>query len=296
MNFNVTNSATADKGRRDATAAIQLAANLGQPADTPIYFGLDFDPAQDSSCKLPTDKIWLSIETYFNQINEVLAKTRWQVGIYGCGRTCQFLMDRKLAKYFWLSASMGHQETPEFFNRCEWHIFQNRIDIQKDYGRKGDEFIDTNLVNPSILNADPNAPYFGQWTTKGRAEAHDVAESFDILASRAFLKRACGYRKDSSGKLLPRASKALFDSTCRVLCEEQDGYIGISITEGDDVEGYIHHSDIAVGGLWRNMPKRDASNVCGPPRPPSSDVPAVSTLQKQSPGKPGPSLATGSGS
>jgi Domain of unknown function (DUF1906) len=278
MNFDVTNSATGDKGRKDATAAIQLADKLGQPADTPIYFGLDFDPAQDSSCKLSTEKIWLSIETYFSQINEVLAKTHWQIGIYGCGRTIQFLKDRKLAKYFWLSASMGHQETPEFFNRCEWHIFQNRIDIQKDYARKGDEFIDTNLVNPSILDADLDAPYFGQWTTKGRAEPHDVGESFDILASRAFLKRACGYRKDADGKLLPKASKVLFDSTCRVLNEEQDGYVGISVTEGDDLEGFVHQSDIVVGGLWRNMPKLDLSKVCGPPRPPKPTVPAMSTL------------------
>jgi hypothetical protein len=277
MNFSTTNSATADKGRKDATAAIQRAADLGQPAETPIYFGLDFNPVQYGSCKLSADQIWSSIATYFGQINEVMARTRWQVGVYGCGSNCRFLRDRKLAKYFWLSASMAHEGTHSFFNSGEWHIFQNRIDIQKDYGRKGDELIDTNLVNPSNLDGDPDGPYFGQWTTKGRAEAHNICDSYDILASRAFLKRACGYNKDANGKLQPQASRVIFDSTCRVLTEERDGYFGISITEGDQVDGFVHQSDV-VGGLWCNMPRYDSSKVCAPPRPPKSDAAGLRTL------------------
>ena len=263
MNFNADNAATAEKGRKDATAAIQLASDLGQPADTPIYFGIDFNPVQYGGCKLPTEKVWQSIETYFKQINEVLARTGWQAGIYGCGRICRLLKDRKLASYAWLSASMAHEEQNEFFNSGEWHIFQNRIDIQKDYAKKGDEFIDTNVVNPSNLNGGTGGPYFGQWTTKGRGEPHDIYDSYDILVSRAFLKRACGY-KDASGKLQPQATRVLFDSTCRVMTEEKDGYFGISVTESDDVDGFVHRSDI-IGGMWRKMPRFDASRVCAPP-------------------------------
>jgi hypothetical protein len=283
-NFSTANAATADKGHKDATAAILRAADLGQPADTPIYFGIDFDPVRYGSCKSDA-QVLASIETYFSQINEVLARTSWQVGVYGAGHTCQFLKDRKLAKYFWLSASMGHEGAQEFFNSGQWHIFQNRIDIQKDYCRKNEEFIDTNVVNPSVLDVDSGGPYFGQWTRKGRAEPHEVYDSFDILASRAFLKRACSYKKDSTERLQPRASRVLFDSTCRVMSGPQDGYIGISVTEGDDVDGYVHHTDLVLGGLWCNMPQINSSKVCAPPRPPNA-VPDISTLQKDNPGKP----------
>jgi hypothetical protein len=286
-NFNSANAATAEKGRKDAIAAIQRAADLGQPADTPIYFGIDFDPVAAGSCKTDAQAV-ASIEAYFSQINEVFAPTRWQVGVYGAGHTLRLLKNQRLAKYFWLSASMAHDGTQEFFNSGEWHIFQNRIDIQKDYCRKNEELIDTNVVNPSVLDSDADAPYFGQWTTKGRAEAHDVRESADILASRAFLKRACGYKKDMSEKLLPRVSRVLFDSTCRLITESKDGYIGISVTEGDDVDGYVHYTDVVLGGLWCNMPRFDSAKVCAPLRSPNANVPDVSTLQK---GAPKPTLS-----
>jgi hypothetical protein len=272
MNFNIDNVAMADRGRKDALAAIRLAADLGQPAETPIYFGIDFDPMRYGSCTIATERVLSSIEAYFSEINELLAKTRWLVGIYGCGRTSQFLRDRKLAQYFWLSASLGHEGTDEFFNSGQWHIYQNSIDIQKDYAKKGDEFIDVSVVNPTIIDPEYQLPYFGAWTTKGRAAGHDIGISRDILASRAFFKRACGYKKDAGGKLLPKASKAMFDSTCRLISEEAGGYFGVSVTEGDEIEGYVHQSDI-IGGLWRNMPRFNPSNVCAPaPKLPLSAV------------------------
>jgi hypothetical protein len=282
-NFNSANAATAEKGRKDATAAIQRAADLGQPADTPIYFGIDFDPVAAGSCKTDAQAV-ASIKAYFSQINEVFAPTHWQVGVYGAGHTLRLIKDGKLAKYFWLSASMAHDGTQEFFNSGEWHIWQNRIDIQKDYCKKNEELIDTNVVNPTVLEMDAELPYFGQWTTKGRAEAHEVRDSVDILASRAFLKRACGYKKDMIEKL-SKASRVLFDSTCRLITESKDGYIGISVTEGDDVDGYVHHTDVVLGGLWRNMPRFDSAKVCAPLRSPNTNVPDVSDLQKN-PAKP----------
>ena len=51
-NFEMTNPATADKGRKDGIAAVQLARDLGQPADTPIYFGVDFDPYPGKDCAI----------------------------------------------------------------------------------------------------------------------------------------------------------------------------------------------------------------------------------------------------
>src|SRR5262249_8051347 len=154
VNFEAGSAATADKGRRDAAAAIQQASELGQPPNTPVYFAIDFDPVPGTDCKLSAGDIWPSIETYFNQINDAFARTPWQVGVYGAGMTCQGIKDRKLAKYFWLSASMGHEGTNAFFNGGSWHIFQNRIDLQKEYGRKGEDMIDTNVVNPTAIDKE----------------------------------------------------------------------------------------------------------------------------------------------
>jgi len=85
VNFDLQNRATADKGRKDAEGAVARARELGQPANTPIYFAIDFDPAHDGGCALPADRIWPSIEAYFDQVHEVLAHTHWQVGVYGAG-------------------------------------------------------------------------------------------------------------------------------------------------------------------------------------------------------------------
>ena len=162
-NFDLDNKATADKGRKDALAAVQLARDLGQPAHTPIYFGVDFDPYPGKDCALPAARIWPSVEAYFNQINEVFAQTPWQVGIYGAGVTCKRLKDSGKAKFFWLSTSLGHVGSPEFFNSGEWHLFQNVTEIKLSYAP---DTIDTDVANPAQT-------YFGQWTSRGPAVAHD---------------------------------------------------------------------------------------------------------------------------
>ncbi len=114
VNFDLQNKETADKGRKDAEAAVRLAEELGQPAETPIYFAIDFDPTPGRDNPLPATRIWPSIEAYFDQVAEVLARTPWQVGVYGAGITCQRLKASGKAKYFWLSSSLGHLGSPEF--------------------------------------------------------------------------------------------------------------------------------------------------------------------------------------
>jgi hypothetical protein len=112
VNFDLQNKETAEKGRKDAEAAVALAQDLGQPANTPIYFAIDFDPTPGRDNPLPAARIWPSIEAYFDQVQEVFARTRWQVGVYGAGITCQRLRASGKAKYFWLSSSLGHLGSP----------------------------------------------------------------------------------------------------------------------------------------------------------------------------------------
>ena len=47
------------------------------------------------------------------------------------------------------------------------------------------------------------------------------------------------------------ARTSIFNATCRILTTEEDGYLGISMTEDDMVDGYVHKSDVVTGGLLR---------------------------------------------
>jgi len=261
VNFDFQNKDTADKGRKDAIGAVEVARSLGQPAKTPIYFAIDFDPAHDGGCRLPQDRIWPSIEAYFDQVNEVLAQTHWQVGVYGAGATCTRLRAANRAKYFWLSTSLGHTGSREFFNSGHWHIFQNLTEIKRSYAP---DTFDTDVTNPS-------ASYFGQWTSNGPAPAHDPITAIDILSCRAFVKTGCTLRvapDPKSRKITTRSG--IYNGTCRLLTVAEEGYFGVSLTEDDVVDGYVHQTDIVPGGLLRNMPVFNAAKTCAPPMPVAS--------------------------
>jgi hypothetical protein len=255
VNFDLQNKETAEKGRKDAAAAIQLAHDLGQPANTPIYFAIDFDPWPGSGCPLPAARIWPSIDAYFDQINEVLRGTRWQVGVYGAGITCERLKASGKAKYFWLSSSLGHVGTPEFFNGGNWHLFQNVIEIKRSYARNT---FDTDVINPAT-------PYFGQWTSHGPAAPHNPVAAADILASRAFVKKTCVISPTPDNERSRTALKAVrVTSTCRILTPEINGHFGVSLTEDDAVDGYVHKADLVLGGLLGNLPGWETKGRCFP--------------------------------
>jgi hypothetical protein len=265
VNFDLQNRATADKGRKDAEGAVALARELGQPANTPIYFAIDFDPAHDGGCALPADRIWPSIEAYFDQVHEVLAHTHWQVGVYGAGATCARLKASGKAEYFWLSTSLGHRGSREFFNAGQWHLFQNLTEIKRSYAP---DTFDTNVTNPSLS-------YFGQWTSRGRAPAHDAIAAIDILSTRAFVKGGCAVLTALPGRKARSVSKgSSYNRTCRILTVEDGGYLGVSMTEDDGVDGYVHQSDIVAGGLLRHMPVFNSSKACAPPMPLASRLEA----------------------
>jgi hypothetical protein len=252
VNFDLQNKETADKGRKDAEGAVRLARELGQPANTPIYFAIDFDPSPGRDNPMPANRIWPSIEAYFDQIQQVFAHTRWQVGVYGAGITCQRLMASNKVKFSWVSTSLGHAGTPEFFNSGPWHLFQNVVEIKRSYALNT---FDTDVANPV-------APYFGQWTTHGPAPAHNPAIANDILASRAFVKKGCVLATDPGPKARTASRLPRFNTTCRILTAEQRGFFGVSMTEDDSVDGYVHKDDLVLGGLLRNMPTSEQAGRC----------------------------------
>ncbi len=103
---------SADRGTADAEGAMEQAAEVGQPEGTAIYFTVDYD-AQAS-------EIAGNITDYFKAINAAIG-TKYIVGVYGSGATCQAILDAGLAKVAWLSCSSSWLGTKSFTN---WAIKQ----------------------------------------------------------------------------------------------------------------------------------------------------------------------------
>jgi hypothetical protein len=43
---------------------------------------------------------------------------------------------------------------------------------------------------------------------------------------------------------------------------EERGYFGVSLTEAEEIDGYVHIADIITGGLTGNMPKWAPAGSC----------------------------------
>ena len=43
---------------------------------------------------------------------------------------------------------------------------------------------------------------------------------------------------------------------------EERGYFGVSLTEDEEIDGYVHVADIIPGGLTGNMPKWTPAGSC----------------------------------
>ena len=116
--------------------------------------------------------------------------------------TCQRLKASGKAKYFWLSSSLGHVGSPEFFNGGQWHLFQNVIEIKRSYAR---DTFDTDVANPA-------APISGNGRRAARRCRTTPLLAADILASRAFVKKGmrdgdrAGQRQAASPRRRPRGT------------------------------------------------------------------------------------------
>ena len=95
-------------GNSQAAKALELAAAIGQPAGTAIYFAVDYDAS-------PAD-VAGPISDYFKAIKAALdaAPTQYVVGVYGSGLTCRVIRDAGLAKFTWLTGSTGFREYSSF--------------------------------------------------------------------------------------------------------------------------------------------------------------------------------------
>jgi hypothetical protein len=103
---------TTDQGRADAAGALDVAARIGQPANTPIYFAAD--------CDLSYAHISTWLFNYFVGIRAVFIASGlgYQVGVYGSGLVCEKMTDWVLASYSWLAGAKDWQGYESFMPRA----------------------------------------------------------------------------------------------------------------------------------------------------------------------------------
>lgn len=80
----------------DAQAAVKFAQQIGQPEGTVIFFAVDFDADQLSP-----------ILRYFLQVQQIVKRAGYLVGVYGSGRVCDYLVGQGVAHAGWLAQSKG---------------------------------------------------------------------------------------------------------------------------------------------------------------------------------------------
>ena len=165
----------------DANAAFKQAQTIGQPENTPIYFGADFnlDPYQWRRVQNPEKAlVWRHAldangkkirdgeltDAVYNYFYALKCELGDRLGVYGNGYTCDLLQRAGLVRQAWVSESRSFETTATYLREGRWYLFQNQIDrfwfpqtgsaCSPSYGLS----LDTNIQNP-----DFDAKQIGAW-------------------------------------------------------------------------------------------------------------------------------------
>lgn len=97
-----------ERGLLDGASAFSSAGQIGQPADSAIYFAVDtdFSAAQINAFVVP----------YFKGVRQALSQasgghSRYRMGVYGSGLTCRLLQSASLVEFTWLAEATGWRES-----------------------------------------------------------------------------------------------------------------------------------------------------------------------------------------
>lgn len=172
--------------QRDAARALALAASLGQPKGSAIYFGVD----HDFTAKSDLDQI----QAYFTTVRAAL-KNKYQVGVYGSGMLGTRLKAAGLVDHIWLAAA-GFTGTQQALSAGNWSLFQNRHNLKSQIGGFG---YDANLVNAATAS-------FGQFGPTKPAETPIEVSSSPSAGAALFRVTA------RSGLLVRRGPGTTFPS------------------------------------------------------------------------------------
>jgi Domain of unknown function (DUF1906)/Bacterial SH3 domain len=114
----------AQSGNLDGTYARNYCAKIiGQPADSAIYFGVDFDasPAQIKSNVLP---FFQAVAAAFGPDPSL---PTYRIGVYGSGATCDAVMGARLASHAWLAQSTGWRGYKPYLQAKKWSLLQGPV-------------------------------------------------------------------------------------------------------------------------------------------------------------------------
>lgn len=105
-------------GVNDSTTAYQEAMLAGQPARTPIYFAVDYDaaPEEVSGC---INDYFAGIAAGYQAIGR--GNSAYDIGVYGSGLTCGWLLNHHSVTKTWLAVSSGWAGSKTF---AKWNIKQ----------------------------------------------------------------------------------------------------------------------------------------------------------------------------
>ncbi|MER8383800.1 DUF1906 domain-containing protein [Mesorhizobium sp. M0195] len=144
-------------GERDSGRALDLAAALGQPEGSGIYFAVDWD--------YHTPQHLARIAPYFRSVRNALAG-RYLVGVYGSGTVGHHMKRQGLVDHIWLSGSLGWSGTRQALKQGDWSLFQKFMEKRSEIGGFG---YDGNVLNPALEN-------FGQFGPAGTLPSRDAKE------------------------------------------------------------------------------------------------------------------------
>lgn len=228
---------TAATGQRDAVRAMQVAAEIGQPPGSAIYFAVDWDfvaPAQLAS-----------IGAYFQAINAVLGN-RYRVGVYGSGLICNGLLERGLARLAWLTQSRGWSGYDAFLRSQRWALAQG-----PESTWPGSSFrYDPNMGNTAF-------PDFGQFIPDGGMAA------MAMLRSTTDPLRSLMTVTARSGLLLRRGPGTAFERIRSLPFGAQlfgisthDDWVQVDILGDGAADGYCHRGylETVTDAFPRNYP------------------------------------------
>lgn len=165
--------------------------NINQPANSTIYFSVDFDA--------DTTEIKNNIDPYFKGIKDAFAEEsggnpEYRVGSYGSGLVCTTLADKGLIDLTWLAMSRGFRGTREALTAGEFHLAQ-RVPATTLCGL-GVDFNDSN----------PDRPDFGAFTIDADTLEHGpttvTGERYRVVARSGLrLREGPGTQFDIIGGL-----------------------------------------------------------------------------------------------
>ncbi len=137
-------SFTAARGDGDAARALELAAKMGQPTGSAVYFGVDgsWSSAADQA----------KILAYFQAAHARLAGAGYRVGVYGSGLTCQNLEGAGQASLCWIAGVKSWPGYDAVMTSGGWALRQsNQVLCAGTY-------VDFDEVNPARPDAGQFMP------------------------------------------------------------------------------------------------------------------------------------------